>query len=232
MRPRIALALVLATTGLLGQCAAAAADREPPSVTVMGAATAAARPDTAEVTAGVVTQAPAAAAALAGNSAAMERVLKVASGLGVADRDVQTTGIHVAPQRAQPQPGRRQPPDIVGYEVSNQVRIRVRDLALLGRLLDALVGQGANVLHGVQFSIADPTPMLQQARARAIADAREKALAYAGAAGVKLGRVLYIRDATPGPPRPMARVMAAQAVPIAPGEQELEVSVSVTWAIE
>lgn len=231
MRPGIAA--ILAMIGLLGPAAAtAAANQEPPSVTVMGSASAGARPDTAEVTAGVVTQAPGAAAALARNSAAMEQVLKSVAALGIADRDVRTTGIHVVPQRAQPQPGQQVPPDIVGYQVANQVRIRVRDIALLGRLLDALVGQGANMLHGIEFAIADPAPLLQQARARAIADARQKAEVYAAAAGVKLGRVLFIRDATPGPPRPMPRVMAAQAVPIAPGEQELEVSVSVTYAIE
>ena len=217
---------------LLAGPASAAGAEEPRAVTVMGAATAAARPDTAEVTAGVVAQAPTAAQALANNSAAMEQVLRTVAGLGIADRDVQTTGIAVTPQRAQPQPGRQQPPDIVGYEVSNQVRIRIRDLGILGRLLDALVAQGANTLHGIAFSIADPAPLLQQARARAIADARQKAEAYAGAAGVKLGRVLFIRDATPGPPRPMPRVMAAAAMPVAPGEQELEVSVSVTYAIE
>jgi uncharacterized protein YggE len=230
MRRRIAAAV--AAVGLLGPALGAAADREPPSVTVMGSATVAAPPDTAEVSAGVVTQAPTPAAALARNSAAMELVLRAVAAAGVADRDVQTTGLQVVPQRAQPEPGRREPPDIVGYEVVNVVRIRVRDLGRLGGLLDAVVGQGANAMRGIEFSVADPAPLLRQARARAIADAREKADTYAAAAGVKLGRVLWIRDATQGPPRPMPRVMAAQAVPIAPGEQEVEVSVSVTYAIE
>ena len=103
------------------------------------------------------------------------------------------------------------PSPVVGYEVTNQVRVKVRNLASLGRLLDTLVSQGA----------------------KAIADARQKAQVYAMAAGVKLGRVIFIRDTTPGPPRPMAgRMMAMAATPIAPGEQELEVSVSVTYALE
>ncbi len=229
-----ATAMLLVSVGIVTAPRPVAADQEPPSVTVTGSATAAGRPDIAEITTGVITQAPAAAAALARNNAAMEQVLKVASGLGIAARDVQTSGVVIAPQRAQPQPNRTGQPTIVGYEVSNRVRIRVRDLAQVGPLLDALVTQGANTLHGIELSIADPAPLLQQARARAIADARQKAEAYAGAAGVKLGRVLYIRDATVGPPRPMARAgtVAMAAVPIAPGEQELEVSVSVTYAIE
>lgn len=232
---RAGFALVLAWAAVAPVPGLAAPDQEPPSVTVTGSATATGRPDTAEISAGVVTQGPAAAAALARNTAAMEQVLKVVAGLGIADRDVQTSGITVAPQHAQPQPGRREAPSIVGYEVSNRVRIRLRDLAQLGRLVDALVSQGANMLYGIDLSIADPLPLLQQARARAVADARQKAEVYASAAGVKLGRVLYIRDASVTPPRPMGRTLPAgllAAAPIAPGEEELMVMVSVTYAIE
>jgi uncharacterized protein YggE len=72
-----------------------------------------------------------------------------------------------------------------------------------------------------------------EARTRAVADARRKAEVYTAAAGVKLGRIIFIRDATPGIPRPMAaRMMASSGVPIAPGEQELEASVSITYGLE
>jgi hypothetical protein len=163
----------------------------------------------------------------------MENVLKAVTGLGIARKDVRTTGVNVTPQRAQPQPGRQQPPAIIGYEVGNQVHVKVRDLAMLGRLLDTLVAQGANSLGGISFSIADPTPLLMEARSRAIADARKKAEVYTAAAGVKLGRVIFIRDATPGMPRPMmGRMMASPDVPVAPGEQELEVSINVTYGLE
>jgi len=224
---------VFAVVALFGAAPISAGEEAAPSITVVGSATASGRPDTAEVSAGVVTQATTAAQALAQNSAAMQNVLKVATDLGIADKDIQTTGINISPQRAQARPGAQQPGTIVGYEVSNQVRVKVRDLAVLGRLLDALVGQGANALGGIAFSIADPSPLLQQARSRAVADALQKAQVYAAAAGVKVGRVIFIRDASPGMPRPLsARVMASAAVPVAPGEQELEVSVSVTYAIE
>lgn len=208
-----------------------------PSITVVGSGTISGPPDTAEVNAGVVTQAATASQAMSQNSVAMERVLKALAALGIADRDIHTTNVSIVPQRALSQSGRPPsspvPSSVVGYEVTNQVRVRVRDLASLGRLLDTLVSQGANSLGGIGFSIADPAPLLEQARTRAIADARQKAQVYAAAAGVKLGRVLFIRDAAATPPRPMAgRVMAMATTPVAPGEQELEVSVSVTYALE
>jgi uncharacterized protein YggE len=167
------------------------------------------------------------------NSATMEQVLKALTALGIADRDIHTTNVSIVPQRASTQPSRPPPSPVIGYEVTNQVRVRVRNLSSLGRLLDTLVSQGANALGGIGFSIADPAPLLEQARSKAIADARQKAQVYATAAGVKVGRVIFIRDTSAGPPRPMAgRMMAMAATPVAPGEQEVEVSVSVTYALE
>ena len=235
MRVRALLVVAWLLSVLAGGAPLAAAAEDPaPSITVTGSATVSAAPDTAEVTAGVLTQAATAAQALAQNSASMERMLKALGGLGIADRDVRTTGVSVSPQRAQSQPNRPQAPPIVGYEVTNLVHVKVRDLALLGRLLDTLVGQGANTLGGVQLSIADPAPLLHGARGQAVADARRKAEAYAAAAGVKLGRVIFIRDASSSAPKFAGRVMAMSAapVPIAPGEQELEVSVTVTYGLE
>lgn len=202
------------------------------SITVVGSGTAAVRPDSAEVTAGVITQSAAAGQALAQNTAAMDKVLKAVAALGIGDKDIQTTTVSVAPQRRQGR-SEAQPPDIVGYEVSNQIRVKVRDLAILGRLLDELVSQGANVLGGVHLSVADPAPVLDQARTKAMADARRKAELYAAAAGAKLGRVLFVRESAAGQPRfEGARMMAAPSVPVAAGEQEFQASVSVTYAIK
>ena len=206
---------------------------EPPSITVVGSGTAAARPDTAEVSAGVVTQAATAAQALAQNNAAMEKVIKAVTAAGIAEKDIQTTNVSVIPQRRQ---GRQdpQPPDIVGYEVSNQVRIKVRDLTVLGRLLDALVGQGANALNGISFLVGDPAPVLDQARTSAMADARRRAEVYARAAGATLGPLLSIREGAAPVPRfggEMPRAMAMSAVPVAPGEQEFQASITVTYGL-
>ena len=206
-------------------------EQEPaPSITVVGSGTAAAPPDTAEVTAGVVTQATTAAQALTQNSAAMDRVMKAVTGLGIAERDVRTSGVSVMPQRAEPQPGRRQ---------RRQSRLRGHNRSREGqehrdsRPACSTRGRPGCECLGDRFSVADPAPLLMEARTRAIADARRKAEVYTAAAGVKLGRIIFIRDASPGIPRPMAaRMMASSGVPVAPGEQELEATVSVTYGLE
>ena len=202
------------------------------TVTVAGQGTVTAAPDMAEITSGVVTQAPTAAQALAANSQAMERLLQALGALDVAARDVQTTNISVSPLRRQGRDG--QPPEITGYEVTNQVRVKVRDLSRLGRVLDQQVGQGANVVHGIQFGRQEPAPLLDEARKRAMADARRKAELYAAAASLKVGRVLAVQEAGAATPRPetlgLARMSAA--VPVAPGDQEIQASVTVTFTLE
>jgi uncharacterized protein YggE len=232
------LVVTLIAAGFLAAAPLASAEEPAPSITVVGSGSVSGVPDTAEVTVGVVTQAATASQAMSQNSATMGKVLKALTALGIADRDIHTTNVSIVPQRASTQPSRPapsspMPSSVVGYEVTNQVRVRVRNLSSLGRLLDTLVSQGANALGGIGFSIADPAPLLEQARSKAIADARQKAQVYATAAGVKVGRVIFIRDEPAGPPRPMAgRMMAMAATPIAPGEHEVEVSVSVTYALE
>ncbi len=202
------------------------------TVTVAGIGTVSTAPDMAEITTGVVTQAPTAAQALAANSQAMERLLQALGALGVAPRDIQTTNISVSPLRRQGRDG--QPPEITGYEVTNQVRVKVRDLSGLGRVLDQQVGQGANLVYGVQFGRQEPAPLQDEARKRAMADARRKAELYASAASLKVGRVVAVQEAGAASPRPEmgARVMMSAAVPVAPGEQEIQASVTVTFTLE
>ena len=202
------------------------------TVTVAGTGTVSAAPDMAEITTGVVTQAPTAAQALAANSQAMERLLQALGTLGVAARDIQTTSISVSPLRRQSRDG--QPPVITGYEVTNQVRVKVRDLSRLGGVLDQQVGQGANLVHGIQFGRQEPAPLLDEARKRAMADARRKAELYAAAAALKVGRVVAVQEAGAASPRPemASRAMMSAAVPVAPGEQEIQASVTVTFTLE
>ena len=149
---------------------------------------------------------------------------------------MQTSNFSVQPQYKQGQPG-QQRAEIVGYQVSNQVRVQVRKLDALGPLLDGAVGEGANQMQGVSFSVAEPDPLLDEARRQAMADARRKAELYAKAAGVDVGRVLLIQEDTPRLPEPlyrgmmMARGAASDAVPVAAGEQEFHASITVTYAI-
>jgi hypothetical protein len=232
----VVLALAVALAG--AACApmpgpGGGAPRRSATVTVSGVGTVSAAPDMAEITSGVVTQAPTAAQALAANSQAMEQVLRSLTALGVAARDIQTTNVSVSPQRRVVR-GEGRPPEIVGYEVTNQVRVKVRDLGQLGRVLDQQVAQGANSVYGIRFGLADPGPMLDEARKRAMADARRRAELYAAAASLTIGRVVAVQEAGATAPRPemAARVMTAGAVPVAPGEQEIQASVSVTFLLE
>jgi uncharacterized protein len=227
------LALALAMSACGSMAGPAGSPRRPATVTVSGAGTAAAPPDMAEITTGVTTQAPTAAQALAVNTQAMEKLLQSLSALGVAARDVQTTTISVAPQR-RPGRGEGRTPEIVGYEVTNQVRVKVRDLGRLGRVLDQQVEQGANSVQGVRFALADPAPLLDEARKRAMADARRRAELYAAAASLKVGRVVSVQEAGTAAPRPeMApRVMMSAPVPVAPGEQEIQATINVTFSLE
>jgi uncharacterized protein YggE len=204
-----------------------------PSITVVGSGKVSARPDTAQVQVGVVTQAPLAARALEDNNDAMARLFSTLDARGIARKDVRTANFSVAPQYRRGAHG-EQMQEVVGYRVSNEARVRVRKLDSLGQVLDAVVKEGANHVQGISFSVAEPTPLLDEARRKAVADAGRKAGLYARETGVRLGRVLLVREESPHLPVPAflggARAGAA-AVPIAEGEQEFGASITVTYAI-
>ena len=125
------------------------------------------------------------------------------------------------------------PRRLTGYQVNNDVTVRLEDVAKLGSALDALVAAGANQINGVSFSIQNSAPLLEKARADAVADARTRAETYAKAAGVTLGPILSISEGgTETPPRPMFRVAAIPAeTRIAPGEQSVTADVTMVWEI-
>ena len=224
----LALALLLAIP------AAHAADAQPPrSITVQGTGSASARPDLAVARAGIENRAATPNDALAANTKVMNSLMTVFKRFSIAERDIETTGFNVNPVYAQP--ASRGAMEIEGYQVSNQVSVRVRDIAKLGELLSALVEAGANRLHGVSFEIADADKLHNEARRAAVEDARHRAELYAAAAGVKIKRVLSIAESgSPAPVPFMARAMkaGAESVPIAGGEQSVGAGVSVVYEIE
>jgi len=118
--------------------------------------------------------------------------------------------------------------------VNNEVSVRLEDVSRLGGALDALVSAGANQMNGISFDIREPAPLLEKARAGAIADARLRAETYAKAAGVALGPIQSIGESG-GEVRPLRMaapmVFAAKAVPVAAGEQSVTADVSVVWEI-
>lgn len=189
-----------------------------------------AAPDMAQITAGVTTNAATAAQALAANNARMKAVFAALTKLGIPERNIQTANFSVSPQYAS---ANNQAPRLTGYQVNNDVSLRVEDITKLGGALDNLIAAGANQMNGISFSIREPAPLLEKARAAAIADARARAETYAKAAGVSLGPILSISEnSAEAPPRPMYRMAVAEArVPIATGEQSVAADVQVVWEI-
>ena len=202
-----------------------------------------ARPDTASINSGVVSNAKTAQQALAANSAAMNKMFKELKAAGIADRDLQTSNFNIAPQykpydSKNPIPQHRR---IIGYQVSNGVTVRVRDLAKLGGLIDQMTTAGANRMNGISFYVDKTDNLMEEARRKAMADVRRKADLYADGLGVKLKRVLTINENV-SRPRPQQRRMmgamsmaksdAREAAPVAAGEQSLSIRLSVTWELE
>ena len=212
----------------------AAAQSEPRTISMSGHGEVKAVPDTATLSAGVTVQGITAAAALAADSTRMQAVIAALKKAGIAERAIQTAHFSVSPQYAY---ANGQAPRVTGYQASNQVSVRVDDIAKVGALLDALVTAGANQESSINFSIAHPEPLLAEARAQAVADARARAETYAKAAGVTLGSILSINEINVVAPRPimmraMAAAPAAPPPPVEAGEESVAADVSISWQIQ
>lgn len=205
----------------------------PRTITVTGQGSALAAPDMAIISIGVQTQGDTAAAALRQNSTEMAATIKKLKSLGIADRDLQTSGLSVNPRYNYDK--NRSNPEIVGFNASNMITVRLRDLDKAGRVIDQAVQSGANSLGGISFTFADPQPLQEKARKDAVAKARANAELLTEAAGVDLGPVLTIQDGyvSAPSPRPMAARMesADMAVPIQAGEAAVTATVSIVYQI-
>ena len=193
-------------------------------------------PDLATITAGVVTQAADAAAAMRENATRMDRVITALKRAGIADKDVRTASISLQPQYRYAE---NQPPVITGYQASNTVTVKFRDIAKSGGVLDALVATGANQINGPDLGLDDPAAAMDEARLDAMAKARARAELYARAAGLKVKRILSISETGSEMPRPVPILMRAQRMvadsaqsKILPGEQSLTVNLSVRFELE
>ncbi len=220
-----------ALAGGLAVTAASAQDAPIAAISVTGEAQLSVPPDLAQIDGGVTSEAKTAREASEANNAAMGKVLLALKGAGIDEKDFQTARLSLQPQYA---PNRAGPSAVVGYQASNRVTIKLRDVTRIASVIDTLVGAGANNIGGINFMVSTASRLLDEAREQAIADARRKAEIYARAAGVTLGSPVSISEEgapAPMPLRRMATGMAASA-PVAQGEETLRVSVSVSWAIK
>jgi uncharacterized protein YggE len=228
------LPAVVLAAGLAGLLAPAPA-RAGPEITVTGEGSVARAPDMATISVGVTAEAKTAAAAMAQASAQLGAVLKRLIADGIAERDMQSTGLNLSPRWQSGSASSGQPRKIVGFVASGTILVKVRALGRLGNVLDDVVKDGANRLHGLSFGLAEPGPVEDAARKAAVADAMRKAALYATAAGVKLGPVQSIAEAGGSAPVPMLRAapmsMAAAPVPVAQGEVTVKAKVRMVFAI-
>jgi uncharacterized protein YggE len=210
-------------------------------------------PDLATFTAGVTTQGRTASEALTENSRQMAAVVAALRRAGVADRDIQTSSLNLSPRYTNPEreamiraretrepyvpPAEPSGPRIVGYDARNQVQVRVRRVADMGRIIDALAAAGANEIHGPSFGVDEPRAALDEARAAAVAEARQRAELYARAAGMRVVRILSITEA--GGQYPVEGIIVTGSrvgamgppPPVSPGELSLGVRVSVQFEL-
>lgn len=195
--------------------------------TVLGA------PDTATFSTGVTSKALTAQDALRMNSAEMDKVIKQIVAQGIKREDIQTSGINLNAEYEYNNEGRQ--PRFTGYQVTNQVTVKVRKIDRLGPILDAVVSNGANNLSGPSFSIDDDSAAKRDARDKAMKRAEAQALDYAkrtGFTGVQLLAVSEaIYNASPMGGMADKRMMAvqAEAAPIEGGQVGTSVTVSATY---
>ncbi|WP_028969042.1 SIMPL domain-containing protein [Sphingomonas sp. URHD0057] len=192
-------------------------------------------PDLAIISAGVVTRSASASGAIQQAATRMARVREALRQAGIADRDIQTSNISLNPEYTYVN---NQPPKLNGYSATNQLSVRFRDIAITGKILDALVAQGANQISGPNLTIDKPEAALDEARAKAVAAGRARADLYARSLGLRVVRVVSVSESggyAPPPPMPMyVRAEAAQAADtkIDAGEQKLQVSLAITFELQ
>ncbi len=207
------------------------AEETPRQIVVSATGSVEAAPDMATVTLGVSQNARTASQAMSDVSEATASVLARISEAGIDDRDVQTSSLNLNPVWDH---GNERPPQVRGYVASTTLSVRVRALDDLGGLLDRLIGDGANTLNGLTFGIAETDQLETAAREDAVRQARAKAETLANAAGLVLGPVQTISEGSRvSAPAPLMRgaMMEAAAVPVAAGELQIRVSVTMEFAI-
>jgi uncharacterized protein YggE len=235
----LAAALLLPTLACAPQTAGAQTPGEPqPSKLFLSAVgEVSAAPDMASVTAGVLAEAATASAAMADQRQAMAAVMDALTAAGVPAIDIQTTSLELSPIYAPVDydRGQTQPPRITGYRAANRVTVIARDLTKVGPTLDALVTAGANDISNIGFDIEESEELLDQARRDAVAKLRARAELYAGAAGIRVGRILEMSEQQnyyPVARMEMARPLAADAsTPVSGGELTLSITVNATFEI-
>ena len=247
MRTRRGALLVVALALLIGAVAAGGIGRaaaqeatpvagtETPKVSVNGEGVVTITPDTATVTVGIdiTNEALGEAQRLADEQ--MAEIIAALKAAGIADADIQTANYSVSVLRNFDNNSGAQG-EVTGYQVSNQVNVKIRDIDQVGAILDTVVGEGANSIYGISFYVDDPSRAISQARELAVQDAKRKADELAAAAGLTVGRLLLLSESSAGAPVPVtyaedAAAQRAGGAPIEVGSTEVRVDVQATYEL-
>jgi uncharacterized protein YggE len=239
----MSLVLVLAVVGFAG-CSAGPTtigtvdiNSQQTGIWVSGEGKVTVTPDIATLWLGIEAQATTVAEAQAQAATAMATVMAALTENGVAEKDIQTQYFSI--YQVTRWDDNKDEQVVIGYRVSNMVTAKIRDIEQAGPIIDAVAAAGGDYtrINNISFSVDDPTPYYEQARQKAVADARAKAGQLADLAGVNLGKPTYISEGTVYPPvvyrdaGMMAVPEAAPTTPISPGEIELTLNVQVAYAI-
>jgi uncharacterized protein YggE len=202
------------------------------NITVTGTGKVVYVPDIGYISVGVSSDGKTAEEAWQKNSAIVQKLFDALKAMGLEPKDYKTSGLNLTPRYVH---HKDREPELVGYTASYDLTVTVRKLNELGKVLDTLVENGANRRMNISLGCADPEKLLDQARIKAVADARKKAELYLTGAGASLGQVLSISEGQNFAWRSLPYEHAVQAgkapLPIAAGEQEMAVNVTVTYAI-
>lgn len=192
-------------------------------------------PDIAFLNAGVQTKGETAEAAMSANASAMNGVFEALAAANIDRRDMQTSNFSLQPQYDYSNRQSGEPPRLTGYQASNQLTVKVRDLDTLGETMDALVGAGGNTFSGLRFALEDDRSAMNAARDLAMKEAISRAELYAAASGYELARVVTISESGGYRPQPMAAMAQTRSLesstPIASGEVGYSVTVNVTFEL-
>jgi uncharacterized protein YggE len=231
------MALGLAAAIALPAAATAAETPIQPRIVVTGEGEATVAPDMALLSLSVMREAKTAREALDANNAAMAEVIEAIKLFGIADRDLQTAGIQIMPRfNFTNKPDGTQEAELIAYQVTNTLSVRVRDIVKTGEILDRAVSLGVNQGGNIVFANDDSSAVITEARRKAVVEATARATTLAEAAGVTLGRVLEISEqsfgAQPMPIEARAFDKAASAVPVQAGENAYRVQVNMTFELK
>ena len=226
----------------LGLTDASAHDKRAAEFSILGTGTIVTEPDVAFISTGIVSEGETAEEALAQNSNSMANVFKVLEDAGIERKHIQTSNFSVQPRYVhhRPKQGEEQrPPRIVGYTVNNTVTVKIVELDNTGKVISEVVKFGSNSLGNIRFDVSNRQELMDEARVKAVEDAKRKAEIYTKAAGVSLGKVLAISEGSAGQ-RPRRFKAAARSLavaeaapaPVSGGEASISVRVNMTWELE